>query len=171
MYPVFFEGATEIKKPVDMTDEQCTSIWAKYGFQTLLTMFANGIAQLPPGTMAGVDEEGFTYFLTAWMPNKEDREAINRGEAIFIKTVSNGLPPMELFTLDQKDQINPPLEVEQKRYCLFAWPDFEGRGGMHDVIGWYDTVQDATEVDFKEHTGERGRAEIYDMVTGRAVLR
>jgi len=107
MYPVFFEGATEIKKPVDMTDEQCTSIWAKFGLETLLTIFANkGAAPIPPGVLPETDNDGFRYFLTAWMPNKEDREAINRGEPIFIKTVSNGLPPMALFTLNEKGEAN-----------------------------------------------------------------
>lgn len=167
MYPVFFEGATEIKKPVDMTDEQCTSIWAKYGLETLLTIFQNkGAAPIPPGVLPDTDNEGFRYFITAWMPNKEDREAINRGEAIFIKTVSNGLPPMALFTLDENDKINMQLEAGQKRYCLFAWRHYEARGGMGDVIGWYSTVQEAAETRWEDdHT-----AEIYDMVTGRAAL-
>ena len=166
MYPVFFEGATEIKKPVDMTDEQCTSVWAKFGFETLLTIFANkGVAAIPPGVLPDLDNDGFTYFLTAWLPNKEDREAINRGEAIFIKTVSNGLPPMALFTLDKNDKINIQLEAGQKRYCLFAWRDYEAYGGMNDLVGWYGTLPEATNAEWKGDS-----AEIYDMVTGRAVL-
>jgi len=32
MHPIFFEGSVEIKKPEDMTDEQCISAWAKFGF-------------------------------------------------------------------------------------------------------------------------------------------
>jgi hypothetical protein len=107
MHPVNFEGATEIKKPENMTDEQCTSAWAKYGFDLLYKIFeSNGIAQLPPGIAAGVDTEGFPYFLTAWKPNKEDIEAINRGEPVYVKTLSRGLPPMALFTLDENGNGN-----------------------------------------------------------------
>lgn len=107
MHPVFFEGAEEIKKPADMTDEQCTSAWAKFGFGKLFQIFqSNGIAQLPPGLLAGVDSANFPYFLTAWKPNKEDIEAINRGEPVYVKTLSTGLPPMALFTLDENGNGN-----------------------------------------------------------------
>lgn len=90
-----------------MTDEQCTSIWAKHGFGTLYQIFqANGIAQLPPGAVSGVDSEQFSYYMTAWRPNKEDIEAINRGEPIYIKTLAMRLPPMALFTLDENGDGN-----------------------------------------------------------------
>lgn len=107
MHTVSFPGAVEIKKPADMTDEQCTSAWAKMGFGRLIEIFeSNGIAQVPPGVAAGIDTEGFRYFLTAWQPNKEDIEAINRGEPIYVKTLSTGLPPMALFTLDEEQKGN-----------------------------------------------------------------
>lgn len=107
MHPVFFEGATEIKKPEDMTDEECTSAWAKYGFDLLYKIFqSNGIAKLPPGVAAGVDTQNFPYFLTAWKPNKEDIEVINRGEPIYIKTLAKGLPPMAVFTVDEQGNGN-----------------------------------------------------------------
>lgn len=79
MIPVYFKGATEIKKPDSMTDEQCTSVWAEYGY----------------------DEDGFFYFCTAWKPSKEDLEAINKGEPIYVKKLSDRLPPMSLFTIDK----------------------------------------------------------------------
>lgn len=107
MHPVEFEGSVPIGKPKNMTDEQCSMAWAKYGFGTLQQLFAaNGIAQLPPGIYAGIDAENFPYYMTAWQPNKEDIEAINRGEPVYVKVLSQGLPPMALFTLDENKQGN-----------------------------------------------------------------
>src|SRR5688572_18059441 len=107
MHPVHFEGATEIKKPEDMTDEQCMSAWAKFGFDLLFKIIqSNGIAHLPPGIYAGIDSENFAFYMTAWKPNKEDIEAINRGEPIYIKTLAKQLPPMAVFTLDENNQGN-----------------------------------------------------------------
>lgn len=107
MHPVEFPGSVPIQKPEDMTDEQCTAAWAKFGFDTLYKIFqSNGIAKLPDGIYAGVDTEQFPYYLTAWQPNKEDIEAINRGEPVYVKTLSKGLPPMALFTLDKKGEGN-----------------------------------------------------------------
>lgn len=101
MQPVSFEGATEIKKPEGMTDEQCMSIWAKYGFTALI-----GFKDIPPAAYTDVDEEQYRYFLTAWKPSYEDLQALNRGEPVYIKTLSNGLPPMALFTLDENNEVN-----------------------------------------------------------------
>lgn len=84
MFPINFEGAIEIKKPANMTDEECMSIWAA----------------------KGVDEAGFPYFLEAWKPSYEDIQAINRGEPIYIKIVSNGLPPIAMWTMDENNEIN-----------------------------------------------------------------
>lgn len=90
-----------------MTDEQCTSAWAKYGFDPLYKIFqSNGIAKLPPGIYAGIDTQNFPFYMTAWQPNKEDIEAINRGEPIYVKTLSKQLPPMSLFTLDENREPN-----------------------------------------------------------------
>lgn len=80
MHPIEFEGSRPIHKPVNMTDEQCFSIWAD----------------------DGIDNNGHHYFVTAWKPSYEDLQSLNRGEPVYIKTVSNGLPPMCLFTLDEK---------------------------------------------------------------------
>lgn len=79
MQPVSFKGSTEIKKPANMTDDECMSIWATHG----------------------IDVFGYPYFLTAWKPSYEDLQALNRGEPIYVKTISTGLPPMSLFTLDK----------------------------------------------------------------------
>lgn len=84
MTPTYFEGATEIQKPQNMTDEECSSLWA----------------------VAGVDAAGYPYYLTAWMPNYEDIKAINEGRPIMVKTLSKQLPPMALFTLDENNNGN-----------------------------------------------------------------
>lgn len=107
MHPVTFEGAVEIRKPEGMTDEQCMSAWAKYGFDRLHQIIeSSGIMKLPEGVYAGIDSERFPYYLTAWKPNKEDIEAVNRGEPIYIKTLSRQLPPMAVFTLDENKNGN-----------------------------------------------------------------
>jgi hypothetical protein len=105
MHPVNFEGAVEIKKPEDMTDEQCMSTWARFGFDRLYKMIQTG-GRIPPGLYAGVDTEDFPFYITAWQPNKEDIDAINRGEPIYVKTLSQSLPPMALFTLNENKEGN-----------------------------------------------------------------
>lgn len=61
---------------------------------------------MPPGLVAGIDATGHPYYQTAWQPNKEDIEAINRGEPIYVKVLAKGLPPMALFTLDENGNGN-----------------------------------------------------------------
>lgn len=87
MQPVNFEGAKEFKKPKSMTDEECMSIPA----------------------YENIDVNGHHFFLTAWKPSYEDLQALNRGEPIYVKTLSQGLPPMSLFTLNEHGQINDAL--------------------------------------------------------------
>lgn len=107
MHPVHFEGAIDIRKPESMTDEQCMSIWAKFGFDRLFKVFqSNGVMQIPPGLYAGVDTQDFPFYLTAWKPSYEDLQALNRGEPVYIKTLSQGLPPMAVFTLDENNEPN-----------------------------------------------------------------
>lgn len=84
MIPIFFPGAVKIKKPKEMTDEECFSVYATYD----------------------IDSQGYPYFLTAWKPSYEDMQALQRGEPIYIKIVATGLPPMMLFTLDEKGEAN-----------------------------------------------------------------
>lgn len=84
MQPVEFLGSREIKKPAGMTDEECFSVWAD----------------------SGIDAAQNPYFLTAWKPSYEDLQALNRGEPVYVKTIANGLPPMLLFTIDEKGEAN-----------------------------------------------------------------
>lgn len=90
-----------------MTDEQCLSIWAKFGHELLTNIFfSKSGSSIPKEVYAGIDSEHFPFFLTAWKPSKEDIEAINRGEPIYIRTVSTGLPPMAVFTMDENGEAN-----------------------------------------------------------------
>jgi hypothetical protein len=85
MYPTDFEGSnTNLTKPSDMTDEQCFSLPAE----------------------KNVDSQGFPYFLTAWMPNKEDVEALVAGRPLFLKVIGQGFPPVALFTVDENGEGN-----------------------------------------------------------------
>ena len=109
MHPVYFEGSVEISKPKDMTDEECMSAWAKFGFGKLMQIQRAKEANvnvLIEGLLACVDGEGFPYYMTAWKPNKEDLEALNRGEPVYVKVISQALPPMALFTLDENNNAN-----------------------------------------------------------------
>lgn len=107
MHPVKFEGSVNISKPQDMTDEQCVSVWAKFGFDTLFKIRqSNGMIKIPDEMVTGVDTEGFPYYMTAWKPNKEDLDALNKGLPVYIKTISKALPPMAVFTLDENNNPN-----------------------------------------------------------------
>lgn len=109
MHPVHFEGATEVKKPEDMTDEECMSLWAKHGFGKLMQIINlknQGTHVVLPGLAAGVDASDYPYYLTAWQPSYEDLQALSRGEPIYIKTLSKQLPPMAVFTLDENGNGN-----------------------------------------------------------------
>lgn len=92
-----------------MTDEQCMSLWAKYGFGKLMqivNMKGQGADVIMPGVAAGVDADDFPYYLTAWKPSYEDLQALNRSEPIYIKTLCKQLPPMAVFTLDENGNGN-----------------------------------------------------------------
>lgn len=84
MQPIEFKGSRMIGKPKGMTDEECFGIPA----------------------FDDVDNSGFHFWLTAWKPSYEDLQALNRGEPVYVKTTSNGLPPMALFTIDQDGNNN-----------------------------------------------------------------
>lgn len=93
MQPIYFEGAKFIGKPSGMTDEQCMDMWA-----------------MPVEVNHGPGEDGKDIkgimWVEAWKPNKEDIEAINRGEPVWIQIHSQGLPPIAVFTLDENGQSN-----------------------------------------------------------------
>lgn len=84
MIPVNFEGAVTIGKPESMTDEQCSNIYAAHG----------------------IDESGYRYFIEAWKPSYEDIQAINRGEPIWVRIISNGLPPIAMWTVNENGDCN-----------------------------------------------------------------
>lgn len=89
MHPIHFDGAKEIKKPPSMTDEECFSIWA-------MPVDIYDDNKIPKGRM----------WVEAWKPSKEDIEAINRGEPVWIQIHSMGLPPIAVFTIDQNGKSN-----------------------------------------------------------------
>ena len=84
MQPIDFPGSRMIGKPADMTDEQCFGIPA----------------------YDAVDDNGFHYWLTAWKPSYEDLKALERGEAIYIKSTSRLLVPMAVFTINENGDCN-----------------------------------------------------------------
>jgi len=74
MLPIDFKEANfTFRKPVDMTDEQCSSlrVW-------------KGII------------DGTPVIISKWQPNKEDIEAVNRGEAVYLTIMGDGMPPVSL---------------------------------------------------------------------------
>lgn len=83
MQPINFPGAREVGKPETMTDEQCFSVWA----------------HTQDHNYTGSDGKQYTdrVWTEAWKPNKEDIQAINRGEPIYIQIHSFGLPPIAVF--------------------------------------------------------------------------
>lgn len=85
MRPVHFEGVnTELIKPDSMEDEQCLS--------------------LP--TEMGIDDNGNTYFLSAWEPNHEDIIAMREGRPLFLKIFGSVHPPICMFTVDTEGEGN-----------------------------------------------------------------
>lgn len=96
-----FEGAREIKKPKNMTDEECS------GLPIMQATSAKG-EELPDFAFAGVTTGGppYPFTLSYWMPSKEDIEAINAGRGIWVRFLSHIVFPMSLFTLDEAGEIN-----------------------------------------------------------------
>ena len=85
MSPVDFPTANQtFGKPENMEDEEC----------------------LPLRAEVGIDNDGYPYVVTAWMPNVDDMKALNRGEPIYLKTIGGGLAPTSMFTLDQEGKGN-----------------------------------------------------------------
>ncbi len=63
-------------KPESMTDEQCMSL----------------------RVFRGANTDNLPVVISKWQPNKEDIEAINRGEGIWLEVLGNGIPPVTLYT-------------------------------------------------------------------------
>lgn len=65
-----------------MTDEQCSSLHVWKGYHKEMT-----------------DSKTFLpCIISKWQPSKEDIEAINKGEAIYLSITGHGMPPVSLFT-------------------------------------------------------------------------
>lgn len=82
MLAVSFDQANfTFGKPADMTDEQCSSLHVWKG-------------------EAPMDDQGtlIPVIISKWQPSKEDIEAINRGEGIYLSITGSGMPPVSLFT-------------------------------------------------------------------------
>lgn len=92
MHPIHFEGAKEMHKPADMTDDDCFSLWAMPVDHTYTDNNGNPV-------------QG-KFWVEMWQPSKEDIEAINAGRPIILQIHSIGLPPVAVFTLDGKGNSN-----------------------------------------------------------------
>lgn len=92
MTPIQFEGAHEVGKPKEMTDEQCSSLWAhNYDYVHI-----------------GTDGKEYDarIWIEVWQPSKEDIQAIAAGRPIILEIHSMGLPPVRLFTVDENGTPN-----------------------------------------------------------------
>ena len=86
MKGIKFPGATfDLVKPEGWTDEQCSSLPAA----------------------RGVTDTNMPYILTAFKPSKEDIEAINRGEPIYLQVLGTTFAPVALYTVDERGNCNP----------------------------------------------------------------
>lgn len=82
MMPVTFDHANfTFGKPPSMTEEQCASLHVWKG-------------------TAPIDDRGtlMPCIISKWQPSKEDIEAINKGEGIWLSITGSGMPPVSLFT-------------------------------------------------------------------------
>jgi hypothetical protein len=77
MLPVNFSEANfTFTKPSSMTDEECGDLRVHKGNYS----------------------DGTPVIISKWQPSKEDIEAINRGEGVYLSIVGTGMPPVSLFT-------------------------------------------------------------------------
>jgi len=77
MLPIDFKEANfTFAKPEGWTDEQCSDlrVWK------------------------GNDTEGMPLIISAWKPSKEDLEALNNGQPLFLSVYGSGMPPVSIFT-------------------------------------------------------------------------
>lgn len=82
MLPVTFNEANfTFGKPPSMSDEQCASLHVFRG-------------------SAPIDEQGtlMPVVISKWQPSREDIDAINNGEPIWLSITGTGMPPVSLFT-------------------------------------------------------------------------
>lgn len=77
MLPIDFENANfTFTKPESMTEEQCSDL----------------------RVFRGQWADGTPCIISKWQPSKEDIEAINRGEGIYLSITGSGMPPVAIFT-------------------------------------------------------------------------
>lgn len=77
MLPIDFENANfTFTKPDNMTEEQCSDL----------------------RVFRGQWADGTPCIISKWQPSKEDIEAINRGEGIYLSITGSGMPPVAIFT-------------------------------------------------------------------------
>ena len=57
----------------------------------------------------GQYSDGSQGIISKWQPSKEDIEAINRGEGIFLSITGPGMPPVSIFTE------NPFIQIEEEK--------------------------------------------------------
>lgn len=85
MLPVSFEGVNHtFVKPDSMSDDECGDL----------------------RVYRGIDQNGYPMILSAWQPSKEDLEALNAGRPVFLNILGQGMPPVSLFTLNEKGEAN-----------------------------------------------------------------
>jgi len=65
MHPVHFEGSTEVRKPEDMTYEQCMSLWAKIGYANAIIAKFMGFDVVDVGYSDSEEE-------TEWQRNHDE---------------------------------------------------------------------------------------------------
>lgn len=96
-----FEGAREIGKPKNMTDEECSGL-------PIFQAFSDRPEDPPQFAMAGqtIDGPPYPFTLTYWMPSREDLQAMNAGRGIWVRFLSHIVFPMSLFTLNEAGEIN-----------------------------------------------------------------
>ena len=77
MLPLNFkESNFTFTKPAEMNDDECGDL----------------------GVYRGQYSDGTPCIISKWQPSKEDIEAINRGEAIYLSICGSCMPPVTLFT-------------------------------------------------------------------------
>jgi hypothetical protein len=80
----FSDANLKLVKPDSMTDEECYALSA----------------------YRGMDNKGNIFFLTQWMPSKEDLEALHAGRPIYLKILCAGFFPVSLYTVDEEGKPN-----------------------------------------------------------------
>lgn len=85
MRAIYFQEAnTQLGPPPGMSDEECYTVSA----------------------YCGKDDAGYNCTITAWLPNKEDLEALNAGRPLLLKVLQVPPPPVALLTIDENGNAN-----------------------------------------------------------------